>query len=94
MVRLLPAQGFVSTKISRVYKPGADISMSRLGSDSAIEVKRRATGFASFMTDSTGDRIVKADQQEPLVVLRMSLAAEIAKAATGSCTEGDNGRAA
>jgi hypothetical protein len=38
--------------------------------------------------------IGKADWQEPLVVLRMSLAAEIAKAATGTCTECDKGRAA
>jgi hypothetical protein len=58
------------------------ISMSFLGSDTTIEVKRRATGFAQLY-DWLNDRdvlIVKADWQEPLVVLRISLAAEIAGA--------------
>jgi hypothetical protein len=44
-------------------------------------VKRRATGFAQLY-DWLKDRDVligKADRQEPSVVLRLSLAAEIAK---------------
>jgi hypothetical protein len=35
-----------ATKISGMYKPGADISMSLLGTDWAVEVQCRATGFA------------------------------------------------
>ena len=80
IVRVLQAQGAVP-KIGGIYNPGTDISMSFLGSDTTIEVKRGATGFAELY-DWLNDRdmlIGKADRQEPLVVLRMSLAAEIAK---------------
>jgi hypothetical protein len=81
IVRLLRAQGIVATKISGRYKPGADISVALLGTDRAVEVKCRAAGFRELY-GWLNDRdvlIVKADRQEPLVVLRMSLAAEIAK---------------
>jgi hypothetical protein len=83
IAKVLQAQGFMATKISGMYKPGADISMSLLGSDRAVEVKRRAAGFRQ-RHDWLNQRdilIVKADRQEPLVVLRMSLAAEIARGA-------------
>ena len=52
------------------------ISTSFLGSDTTIEVKRRATGF-SQLYDLLNDRDVligKADWQEPSVVLCMSIA--------------------
>ena len=78
IVRLL--QGLGAVKISGMYKPGADISMPLLGLERAVEVKCRAAGFRKLY-DWLNDRdvlIVKADRQEPLVVLRMSLAAEIA----------------
>jgi hypothetical protein len=81
IVRLLRAQGVVATKINGIYKPSADISMALLGTDRAVEVKCRAAGFKELYT-WLNDRdvlIVKADRQEPLVVLRMSLAAEIAQ---------------
>ena len=84
IVRLLQAQGIAATKISGMYKPGADITMPLLGADRAVEVKCRAAGFAQLY-DWLSERyflIVKADRQEPLVVLRMSLAAEIAKRTT------------
>jgi hypothetical protein len=73
----------MAMKISGLYKLGADISMSLLGSDRAVEVKCRAAGFRQLY-DWLNERdtlIAKADRQEPLVVLRMSLAAEIAKGA-------------
>ena len=69
-------------KISGMYNP-TNISMSFLGSDTTIEVKRRATGFAQLY-DWLNDRDVligKADRQEPLVVVRLSLAAETTKGA-------------
>jgi hypothetical protein len=60
---------------------GADISMSLLGSDRAVEVKCRAAGFRQLYDwlDRRDVLIVKSDRQEPLVVVRLSLAAEIAK---------------
>lgn len=81
IVRLLQGRGIAATKISGMYKPGADISMPLLGADRAIEVKCRATGFAQLYDwlSARDILIVKADRQEPLVVLRLSLAAEIAK---------------
>jgi Holliday junction resolvase len=90
IVRLLRAQGIVATKISGMYRPGADICMTLLGTDRAVEVKCRAAAFRELY-GWLNDRdvlILKADRQEPLVVLRMSLAAEIAKA------PGTNGRLA
>jgi hypothetical protein len=80
IVRLLQASGIVATKISGMYKPGADISMPLLGTDRAVEVKCRAAGFRALYDWLNGRDvlIVKADRQESLVVLRMSLAAEIA----------------
>jgi hypothetical protein len=77
----LRGQGVAAANISRVYKPVAKRSMPLLGTHSAVEVKSRATGFAQLY-DWLNDRDVligKADRQEPSVVLRLSLAAEIAK---------------
>jgi Holliday junction resolvase len=81
IVRLLQEQGIAATKISGMYKPGADISMPLLGSDRTVEVKCRAAGF-SRLYDWLHQRdvlIIKSDRQEPLVAVRLSLAAEIAK---------------
>jgi hypothetical protein len=69
--------------ISRAYQAGLDLELP-LGADRMlqIECKARATGFAQLY-DWLNDRDVligKADRQEPLVVVRMSLAAEIARA--------------
>ena len=72
-----------AAKISGMYKPGADISMPLLGVNRAVEVKCRATGFAQLY-DWLDDRdilIVKADHKEPLVVVRLFLATDIAKKA-------------
>jgi hypothetical protein len=51
------------------------------GAHPAVEVKCRANGFSQLYDwlDQRGLSIVRADRQEPLVVLRMSLAAEITK---------------
>jgi Holliday junction resolvase len=81
IVRLLQAQGIAATKISGLYKPGADIRMPLLGTDRAVEVKARADGFRELYKwlNKRDILIVKSDRQEPLVVVRLSLAAEIAK---------------
>jgi hypothetical protein len=81
IVRALQGQGIAATKISRAWSPGADLRVPVLGVDRAVEVKCRSVGF-SQLYDWLNQRdvlIVKADYKEPLVVLRMSLAAEIAK---------------
>jgi hypothetical protein len=64
-VRLLQAQGIAAPKISGMYEPVAERTMSVLGSDTTIEVKRRATGFAQIY-DWLNERdvIVKADRRE------------------------------
>jgi hypothetical protein len=80
IVRLLQASGVDAAKISRAWTPGADLRLAVLGVDRAVEVKCRAASFRSIYEWLNGRDvlIVKADRQEPLVVLRMSLAAEMA----------------
>jgi hypothetical protein len=81
IVKALQAQSFMATKTGGIYKPGADISMLLLGSDRTVEVKYRAAGFKQLY-DWLHRRdvlIVKSDRQEPLVVVRLLLATEIAK---------------
>ena len=81
IARLLQAQGIAATKISGMYKSGADISMPLLVSDRAVEVKWRAAGFRQLYDwlDQRDVLIVKSDRQEPLMVVRLSLAAELGK---------------
>src|SRR6476646_9410547 len=58
-----------------------DIVLPLMGRDLCVEVKARAAGFRELYSWLTNRDvlIVKADRQEPLVVLRLSLAAQIAK---------------
>jgi hypothetical protein len=84
---VLKANGFAAAKISRAYRPGHDIVLSLNGRDGFRDMYR--------WLDQGDILIVKADRQEALVVLRMSLAAEIARAATPIRSESDiKGRAA
>jgi hypothetical protein len=72
---------YLPTNISRAWCAGADLVVPIRGVDRAVEVKRRVAGFRQPY-DWLRQRdllITKADRQEPLVVLRMSLATEIAK---------------
>ena len=84
IVRVL--QGLGAVKISGLYKSGADISMPLLGLERAVEVKCRAAGFRKLYDWLNGRDvlIIKADYQEPLVVVPLSLAAKIAAAAGGA----------
>ena len=52
-----------------------------MGRDLCLEVKARAGGFRELYSwlDCRDVLIIKADRQEPLVIVRLSLAAEIAK---------------
>jgi hypothetical protein len=80
IVRLLQGQGIPATKISRAWCACADLRVPILGVDRAVD-KCCAAGFRQIY-DWLNQRdllVVKADRQEPLVVLRMSLATEIGK---------------
>jgi Holliday junction resolvase len=61
-----------------------DIILPLMGRDLSVEVKARADGFRELYSwlNQRDVLIVKADRQEPLVVVRLSLAAEIPKRAT------------
>ena len=91
--RLLRAQGQL-TQGSRAWCPGSNFNVLTPSVNRGVQVKCRAAGFCHAYGRDYAVLIVKADRQEPLVVLRMFLATEIAGAATGSCTECDKGRAA
>lgn len=59
---------------------GGDVSVPLLGIDRRVEVKARAHGFAQLYTwlDGADLLVVKADRKEPLVVLPLKLATELA----------------
>jgi hypothetical protein len=85
-VELAIAKLIGARKVSRAYQAGHDLELL-LGEDRLlrIECKARAAGFRKLY-DWLNERdilIVKSDRQEPLVVVRLSLAAEIAKAGAG-----------
>jgi Holliday junction resolvase len=59
---------------------GGDLSVPLLGIDRRVEVKARANGFRRLY-DWLGDHdflIVRADRSEPLVIVRLKFATEIA----------------
>jgi hypothetical protein len=85
IVNALRASGIAAVRVPLSDSVGGrfagDVVLPLMGHDLRVEVKARATGFRelySWLTDRDV-LIVKADRQEPLVVLRLSLAAEIAK---------------
>jgi hypothetical protein len=87
LVRLLQAHGFNAARVPLSGTAGGrfsgDLAVPLLGRDLCVEVKARADGFRelySWLTERDVP-IVKADRQEPLVVLPLPLAAEIAKVA-------------
>jgi hypothetical protein len=87
IVRLLQDRGIAAEKVSRAGYGGPDLIMPVLGQNRAAEVKCRAEGFRELY-GWIADRdvlIVKADHQEPLVVIRLSFAAEVVIAA--ECTD-------
>jgi hypothetical protein len=59
---------------------GGDVSLPLLGIDRRVEVKARANGFARLYGWLNGADllVLKADRREPLVVIPLALAAEIA----------------
>jgi hypothetical protein len=83
IVHRLQESGFAAEKISGMYKPGPDLTVPLLGIDRRVEVKSRADGFRELYKwlQDRDFLVVRADRQEPLVVLPLRIAIEIAQLA-------------
>jgi Holliday junction resolvase len=84
IVRYLQDRGFAAERVPLSGAAGGsylgDLTVQILNVDRVVEVKVRAKGF-SRLYDWLVDRdilIVRADRSEPLVILPLKLAAEIA----------------
>jgi Holliday junction resolvase len=89
IVHALQSNGFAAARVPLSGAAGGrfsgDVVLSLMGRDLCLEVKVRSDGFRELYgwLDKRDVLIVKADRQEPLVVVRLALAAEIAKQANG-----------
>jgi Holliday junction resolvase len=85
IVQALQAKGFAAVRVPLSGAAGGrfsgDVVLPLMGRDLCLEVKARADGFRELYSwlDARDVLIVKADRQEPLIVVRISLAAEIAR---------------
>jgi Holliday junction resolvase len=85
IVNALQASGLAAVRVPLSGAVGGrfagDVILPLMGRDLCIEVKARADGFRElyWWLDGRDALIVKADRKEPLVIVRISLAAEIAK---------------
>jgi Holliday junction resolvase len=85
IINALLANGIAAARVPLSGAAGGrfagDINLPLMGRDLCVEVKARAGGFRELYSwlDGRDVLIVKADRREPLVVVRLSLAAEIAK---------------
>ena len=85
LVRRLQERGFAAQRVplsgAARGRFGGDVSMPLFGVDRRVEVKVRADGFRELYRwlDNADFLVVRADRREPLVVLRMPFAAEIAR---------------
>ncbi|MDI2103930.1 hypothetical protein [Bradyrhizobium sp. Mp64] len=87
IVRFLQDRGFAAERVPLSGSAGGsylgDLTVPVIGIDRVVEVKCRADGFRELYRWLI-DRdilIVRADRSEPLVILPLKLAAEIASAA-------------
>jgi Holliday junction resolvase len=84
IVHLLQERGFAAERVplsgAARGRFGGDVSIPLLGRDLRVEVKCRGNGFRQIYEWLVGADllIVKADRLEPLVVLPLKFAAEIA----------------
>jgi Holliday junction resolvase len=84
IVRALKAKGFAAARVPLSGAVGGrffgDIVLPLVGRDLCVEVKARADGFRELYSwlVSRDVLIVKADRQEPLVIVRLALASEVA----------------
>ena len=85
IVNALQAKGIAAVRLSGAVggRFAGDIVLLLMGRDLCVEVKARADGFRELYCWLNGRDVlvVKADRKEPLVIVRLSLAAEIAKLA-------------
>jgi Holliday junction resolvase len=97
LVAFLQDRGFAAERVplsgAARGRFGGDISVPLLGVDRRVEVKCRGNGFRRLYDWLEGHDflIVKADRLEPLVVLRLKFASEIAALAEqtkNSCEAG------
>jgi Holliday junction resolvase len=93
IVHLLQERGFAAERVplsgAARGRFGGDVSVPLLGRDLRCEVKCRGNGFRQLYDWLNGADllIVKADRLEPLVVLPLKFAAEIAAIAERAKTE-------
>jgi hypothetical protein len=87
LVRLLQDRGFAAERVPMSGSAGGrfsgDITIPLLGVDRIAEVKVRGTGFRQLYEwlDCRDLLIVRADRREPLAVVPLRLAIEVAQAA-------------
>src|SRR5262249_8013996 len=87
IVRLLQEHGFAAERVplsgAARGRFGGDVSVPLLGVDRRVEVKCRGNGFRPLYDwlERPDFFVVKADRLDPLVVVPLKLAAEIAKLA-------------
>jgi hypothetical protein len=90
IVAYLQGQGFAAERVPLSGSAGGsyvgDITVPLLGIDRTVEVKVRGNGFRELYRwlDGRDLLIVRADRLEPLVILPLRVAAEIAAAAERS----------
>ena len=87
LVRLLQDHAFGAERVPLSGSAGGsytgDFTVPLLGRDLRVEAKARATGFATLYgwLEGRDALVVKADRKPPLVVLPLSLALEVMRAA-------------
>ena len=83
LVRYLQSKGLSAEKTSRTGYRGTDLSVDLLGISRSIECKVRSHGFTQLYEwlANADMLVIRADRREPLVVLPMWLASEIATVA-------------
>ena len=90
LVRALRGNGFAAERVPLSGSAGgsytSDLTVPLLGRDLRVEAKARGNGFQQLYSWLNGADllIVRADRSEPLVVVPLRLAIEIAKAAEQS----------
>jgi Holliday junction resolvase len=86
IVNALQANGFAAVRVPLSGAVGGrfsgDIVLPLMGRDLCVEVKARGFRELYCWLNERDVLIVKADRQDPLVVVRLSLAAEVAKLVT------------
>jgi hypothetical protein len=85
LVRYLQGRGLNATKVSRTGYAGTDLSVDLLGISRSIECKVRSRAFGQLYSwlANSDILVIRADRKEPLCLLPLWLAAEVARVAEG-----------